>query len=78
MTKRFCDMCETEVSKERTPPAEYCTPDPVNGKLDESARIKIYPYTSYQGHSTGFAGPPDLCQKCYCGLIQKLLETAQA
>ena len=74
MEKRFCDLCEAPAPKRRHQNSREILANSV--LCDEKAKITGSFILSFKGHSTGFGGPPDLCDKCYSELIMKFKEQA--
>lgn len=69
MRLTVCDTCEDRVNGEQNN-LVYVSSAPV--LCDKSAKITVNLRFGFQGHSTGFCGPPDLCEGC----AAKIAETA--
>jgi hypothetical protein len=65
-TKRFCDICDEPAVDERQD-VYYRAASKVLS--DRSAKIAVRISFSFEDHSTGFGGPPDLCKNCRANLI---------
>ena len=85
MTRKFCDICESPVSKEH--PIKLILPigEKYNGVRALSGsmpatgialqcKIVVTTEFSFIDHKNGFGGPPDLCQSCQADLIRKLAD----
>jgi hypothetical protein len=70
MEKRFCDICDKPAVKRTT--RHIVLQDKV--LCDKSAKIQGIFNLSFKGHSTGFGGPPDLCEGCYSALFGKYMD----
>lgn len=65
MTKYFCDLCEAPVDGKPKLDVE-------SGRKvlsDETARIHVNVNIGFHLHSSGFGGPPDLCNVCLRALL---------
>jgi hypothetical protein len=74
MSKRtFCDLCDSPVDPKQngSPNFEYEASSRVLG--DKSAKVCIRISFGYHRHSTGYGGPPDLCNKCRVNLLKAAL-----
>lgn len=79
MEKRFCDICEKPAWKEadrvevvRSIGEEY---NPLPNKYEpqvKQCKVVVRAVITFRDHPTGFGGPPDLCRKCLCGLLNTL------
>lgn len=61
MKKMFCDICVSPV-KNNLDKIEIIMPDKVIS--DKTAKVSTSLYFGFDGHSSGFGGPPDLCTRC--------------
>lgn len=70
MTKNFCDLCgEPATGKEIV---GISMPFPKEVLSDKKARVQIRFSLGFQNHSTGFGGPPDVCESCLIDLVNAL------
>jgi len=70
MTKNFCDLCSEPADRAETLVYVYQdVPEPM-----KIGYIRMALHFSYQGHPTGFGGPPDLCGACKKMLWAKFME----
>jgi hypothetical protein len=81
MTKKFCDLCETEAIQDN--PDMLCslpygqpyeTYIPIGQK---QAYITISARFGFSQHKSGYGGPPDLCKECRVKLLTHLLEKSK-
>ena len=69
MQKTFCDLCEEPAPDRRSDQREKVLVDSV--LCDDKAKITGSFILSFKGHSTGYGGSPDLCDKCYMKMMIK-------
>ena len=69
MKKTFCDICGNAANDKVQSRLSLTLADSV--LCDYKASIKGVFILSFENHSTGFGGPPDLCNNCYNTMITK-------
>lgn len=69
MKKAFCDICGEPASEMQLNYSLDYDLNDVKLLSDDKAKVYISANFRFKNHSTGFGGPPDLCNKC----IDKLL-----
>ena len=68
MDKRFCDLCDSPVTNRDNRDNITLAKEVL---CDKKAKIVGKFILSFSGHSSGFGGPPDLCNKCRRKLLNK-------
>jgi len=70
MEKRFCDICDAPAPNRASERKKKIVLQK-NLLCDDSAEITGTFYLNFEKHSTGYGGPPDLCDKCFKNLLTK-------
>jgi hypothetical protein len=71
MLKPFCDLCGEAASV-------FGRPQTKATSFDGITQIVVRAVVTFEGHPSGFGGPPDLCAQCQAALLASLASSVQS